>query len=1060
VGKLKIIALLVLALFASPAAAWKKGLAVGGVNACGPSNTNNWCFMANGWTKVTAKTRTTGTCSNSSGTSDGTCIVAVDRNVAASFTASTATNQLTILSGTPPTAGQTLVMTGVAAGTTISGASSPFTLSTSPGTIGSTAAYSIAGNDTTCASQIATTNYTTEDLSSFSPTAPCATLATAQGKTRLVSADWVVMKLGGADYGALNGTNGNLANKSGTSTVYPWVFTTYGTGAKAQMVRTDRTVDGLIKLQGIAGNNTVWLLGDVKLYDAVTDPNSVYYSGGAVVGDTGTGNGCATNTEICNIVSIPSKIAAGSIQAVYGTGVEGGIITSVGASNIVFSGTTVPSAARGVGVTYQINDRSAGQAGFSSNVAADLLIVEGGEFYYSNITQAVSNTISSTPNIFVRRNTISYSATLANGACIFTDVNYLDGTNFLFEENVCNWGGFYPFRWAQGKRTGTHGLYLHNPSTGQNLTRNIIANSSSTGVQFRDAMTSYNNIMANNAVNVSTNVTVHNFSSSYDVYTNAVPGNFGYRTAICAGTCTSGTTLSMEGILVSPSADCNPCTIKNLSNPGSIVGAINVSSGILTATSATLTGTGAGLFAGKRGDGVKTGDTLQFMTTASQGVYVARNQQFISAGPAGGTLSQYLGPTTVSVTAASPAVVTETGGATFIRVPDEPFQFSAGTLPTGLSLATDYCSASTITTNSYEIYLPTAGVCSGGASINTTGSNQTGITRTGTRKWLFTVQAPPSAALPVPYTGVQSWVTPGMAITTGGIAGQCGGSAPTWTGSTSTVSSITASAGIARGAMISADPSLVSISGKDNVQESFNFGGVSEPNAPTIRVGPNNIFTNVVNTTGATGNPGTFFAITASPCAWGINAAGNWIHNWNPTNITYNTYDISGGNATSVTNSAAYLASNSFSSYSLNDIDYTTRLETLLEAYDAEIVRGTTFTGTIAPNGSGGSIVTITGGTPPVAGDTLFDASGSNPLGWYVQIPPAQTIGSTFFIDQVFTKGTPFAMRSGSVDHFMACALNQSKRTGWNYTCGANAANNYIRAKMDASIPQQPQQWN
>jgi len=77
--------------------------------------------------------------------------------------------------------------------------------------------------------------------------------------------------------------------------------------------------------------------------------------------------------------------------------------------------------------------------------------------------------------------------------------------------------------------------------------------------------------------------------------------------------------------------------------------------------------------------------------------------------------------TGVDVTAATPAVVTKTAHG--LQAGDR-IKFTAGTLPSGLSLNTYYWVISSgLTANDFELSLT-----KGGAAINTTGSDQTGLT--------------------------------------------------------------------------------------------------------------------------------------------------------------------------------------------------------------------------------------------------------------------------------------------------------------------------------------------
>lgn len=1090
-----------------------------GNNACGVS-TIPFCIMPDGWSKITATPRASGVCSNSGSNSDGSCVVPVDRNPAASFVASTATNQLTILSGAPPTAGQTLVMAGVTAGTTIGvtcGASC-FTLSTTPGTIGSIAAYSIAGNDTTCAAQQAGAVLTTEDLPSLVAATPCATLAVGQTKLRNLKSDWLVAKKGGAkitadisgntlnvsavasgslalghvftegpaksraitagsgstwtingpamgtvasqametavDYGLLNGTNGNLVNKNGppiTGPAGPLLITAYGSGNRPLMMRTSKANDGILKLQGSGGNN-LGILG-LRLYDSINDPISPYWVGATIVGDTGTTNGCATNTEICNITGgVPSRVVGGSVYFAWGTGVSNVAVTAVTGTSITLN-TTIPSAARGVGVIYQLEDRSGAAVvqGFNSAAASDFLLIEDVRADHGQFVLQQTLTTAQTPNILFRRNMIDYAWSFANGACIYNGSSYISGVQFVVEENVCNYGGINPFRWSGYSSPFNHGFYQHDPSTGIDDKANIVANGAATGIQYREASIFYNNLLISNPVGVSINVKDHNFVGTYNIVTNGTDGNLGYRTAICAAPpCNSGTTISFEGIAVSGAGQFD---IRNLTNPGSVYGRIDMTSGILSATSATLgasyIGPTVGLSAGVRGDGVKSGDVLEFVTTQNKGAFIGRNGTLLSAGPANTTDGEYLGPTTVDIDTTADTI-TETGGVTKVRVGDAPFTIdvAAAGLPPEISIGQTICTDSQ--SSVYKVYFPTAGVCvPGTTTINFTGANKTGVTRSGERKFLFNVGLP--TVQPVTWAGVPAWVTPGMPVTaSGSSAFSCGRATPFWTGQTTTVDYIPPASGGQISYLYLTDPITNILSGKDNGQISFNFGGVGQASAATSAFGPNNVFTLANNTIGA---PSGINAITGGACTWGANAANNYIYGWSDISTADNFVDNTTTNPVTPPGGTAYSATNFINAASqvLATTSNTKYLEANIQAVDADL-RGTTcMVTTAAPVAPAtGSVVSIAGAcVPPIAGDMAFDASGSHPLPWATGIPPGQTIGSTFYVDKALTTiGTPFAMKFGSDARYLSLALSQSKETGWNLLYGANYANNKIRTNI------------
>lgn len=321
-------------------------------NACGTvSASQTWCVGTDGWTvwSGTDPVSPSGTCSNSSGTYNGTCVAWLDNRTAASFTAHTSTNQLFIDSGTPPIAGQTLVMTGVTAGTTISGASSPFTLSTSPGTLGTIAATSIYGNDTTCASQIKPIGKTSNDWPTLLPATvvPCATPLKAQQLMRNAQPDWLLYRRDtvntsiGATFTTINGSWA----KSGKSDNEPMIVGAYGTGARPLFLRTTSgDANQFVATIGLNGRYMTFV--SLHLYDARYDINSPYFTvmqqltgnfgiincststfNGTISGKGGTGTGTGAGTSL-TITGISGNFHVG--DSITGTGVPASTTLTAG----------------------------------------------------------------------------------------------------------------------------------------------------------------------------------------------------------------------------------------------------------------------------------------------------------------------------------------------------------------------------------------------------------------------------------------------------------------------------------------------------------------------------------------------------------------------------------------------------------------------------------------------------------------------------------------------------------------------------------------------------------
>lgn len=966
-------------------------------DACGVS-TNNWCVMANGWTKFIPKTGNDGlTCTTN--TVD-TCIIAVSN----------------------------------------------------------------AGNDTTCALEKASAKGITssEDLSTFSPTLPCLTPLKARqvsvAAARSGKADWMVLKKSNSWDGGMNGASGgNVQGTGGESNSNLMLITAYGVGARPILRKVVFSTDGLILFNSAAGNYSA--VTGLKLYDAVSDPtNATYFNGYTVTGDTTASNAVISNVSPAvnaDVIANPSR------YSIMGTGLPSTGATIVPIASATSTTITLSGKLAGLsstGATFQISGTNA-QAGIGWGAALNTAIVEDMDLTWSNLSIPYNGVSTTTGlNIRIRRNMISHSWNRQFGGTTYFSAGN-PGTpsqTILLEENVQNWGGFYPDLWGGAYFAQTHCMYLHDPSY-FTLKKNVTSDCSNTGAQNRDAGTSYNNLWMRSPTLQYANTGRGNTSVSYDVYDSASEYTIGNRTAKATSLCTvspptapCATSIKFEGItayLGLSGAGMNNTNLVNLDNPGSVVGRTlysNVTAYDTITLSTDGSGTSPGIYAGIRGDGVRSGDRLRSVVNSGIALEHARGGFYFSPGVATGTV--YAGPTTVSVSNGTPILVTEATGAAATRPIDEPFKFISGTLPTPLTTTDTYCTVAQ--GSAYNIYPATAGptingatsyTCPGvsGNTIDATGgSTAPSIPRTGSRKWLFNNATNPYT------TAVPTWLAQGMSILSPNV--------PTlFTGTNSWVASVAAD----RQSFLTTDSSVTGVA---TGSAYMMFDAPNTTNTPTVRLGPNNIFTRCLQR----GSGGFQAAIILDNFDFAVDASSNYIYNCNGTsanNLLNNAAQGWTGNGLTPAN---FTSSNTISSASqvLNAANSTTYPNANVPAYDAS-VGGRTVTGTFAANGFGGSIFTVaTGNGVIVQDDFPFDNSGSNPIDQYSKfIYKLSSSPETWLVENnTQTIGTPFSIKLGSHEHFMANALNQSKDAGWNTTYTANAANNFIRNAIGCTAASTP----
>jgi hypothetical protein len=769
------------------------------------------------------------------------------------------------------------------------------------------------------------------------------------------------------------------------------------------------------------------------------------------------------------------------------------------------------------------------------------LIVEDNRIDFGSVGILANTNVFDLPNVRFRRNMLVNDYTPPFGGDNIFSGDAVVANVSVFEENAMSFGGWNPQVWAGGGWTGSHSMYLHDPSPPVNLYSNIVAHNPADN-QYRDGGTAYNNLFLYNGSGggmLATNIEDNQTTLSYNVNQKGGDVPIGVRTAgvtECSGTGSGCSVLHLDGALASGSAQLIGGTVDNTTNPNSISTTATpcTISSVHDAVSVNLSCT---LAVGNRGNGVQAGDVLLVHTESSGGLIVQSSGQVISKQY--NVNSQYPAYASVSVSAASPSVVTDPS----TRSAGEPFSFtpviltvggsgygasvsgtltwngsgcsvnpvinvstnaagtivaftgiatpatcgtppsataaswtaggglsagsgasvyyntSMGTLPTGVSLASatgGACTGSLVANPNTGLTVCTYyalsngtsyqfSATSGGVAINASGSAGTSISRTGTALiYLGTNFAP------IYPTGAPSGVTAGMFACVY-QSGRTYFNGPNGYGCT-TVQSLSPD----RNTVIFNDASVFLFNAIDptgSPQATVLFGLPAPcsiyPGCHTATVGPNNIFSNFIGT-------GGIATITFEDLSSGYNGANNYIFNWHAS-AADNLLD-NGFAGTNTLIGAQVLNANT----GYSNIVGANSLQANIEYYDAtQIETGNTFSGYI-DNGSGsaGYILTITSGSPSLVfptnanggyGDTIFDTTtNTNVLAQYTQI--TAQIDSTHYLVSVSQKvgssGSPQAMMYGSVDRFLAKATAQSKDAGWIAAYTAEAANDFIRAKL------------
>lgn len=1054
-----VVAIFVIAVSAFAFAWFPKGTSAAYDNACGSVPAGQaWCINTAGWTVITPETGT-GTCLNSGSNYTGTCVAAADDTIASTFNAtisgSTGTAAtLNIAGGASPAVGQT-VFTGTAEtgitkiGTITAGTNPTFTIAYTGADNPSVVSYnSSAGNDATCASVTAASLsiVSTETLSSVVHPSPCFTTGQAvNNKARTNSSDWIILKKNG-DWGGGIGTITTPAgtiSKSGKSVNHPLLITGYGTGSRPTLRHGPFSLMGNTNATNCIGHNGssgqyIAYIG-LRCYDDHLDPNSVNYYGATVTGDVGVAN-CGSATIVCNITpSVPSFVDTSHYR------ISGAGFSTVGNAITAFTGTTVTTSVANslaaTGVKFQIITSDAGFY-ISQGGPTNFVILEDVKADYTTLFSFQENYAAggfdTTMPFQVRLRRNMNPQVGSNGSNIFTGTNYSSQSNpyMLIEENATGYGGWTPSLWSRPMDVTTHGYYLHDPSVCGNVKSNIIAYQSA-DTQNRPGFSFTNNLFLGGSTNLfsatsqptSSNCGGVNSVESYDVMTLSGDLISGTRTAtaINAG---ASPTLTFDGSNMGTGMH-----VVDINNPGAIPNSASLSTA--TATGGTLS---VNVVAGVRGNGVQTGDTILFLSSQGRGTDLAQGGIYLSSGPAAagscsGTTTQcYAGASTgVTISNASPAVIAEPS-TNFSRSANEPFKFTGGTLPPEIDTLTTYCTDASGA--SYHIYPSTvdgngATTCPGAAGnlINTSGSS-VNATRQGSRLLLFGV-SPASSSGTIPYDGVPATLKFGDTVKM---------DLSNFSTNPTTVSWVAPD----RKSVIVADPIVTASAGAGNGtgQRAVIFNiGTAGSNTVSSTIGPNNLYISQSHLLDVSQGNG---AINFDSNTYALTSTNNYAYNWS-----------------SATNGAAFrdfgLPGNTISPQLMNTYNLGCSVQSLpissndntacfplasIEYYDALNRGSNTFTGNLANNGTGGTTLTVTGGTSPSVGDTIFTTSGSN-LPQYTKVVSGSA--GTFTLTNTTGTIAGASLMFGSDTDYFARAVAQSKDAGWNSTWTAKGFNNWVR---------------
>jgi len=1082
-----------------------------------PQVSQNWCTdLVSGYTKITPAPITSGGCnvsgSNTANTT-ATCVVAVDNAIEATVTASIAgitgtTAELTINSGTGIVTGGTmsdggvnvLPATGITVGTQID--ATHWNLICTSGcatlTVASQSMNELVGNDATCKAQNPTGITTNFDLSSFSASTRCLTLVTAQGKYRNNSPDWLVLQKGDTWTGALFGaTNASWQPLPPPSSASIGLISAYGTGARPiiEKIQTSTDIAGMV-FSGSRGNNMA-VIG-IETYSATADPASGQALVAKITGSTGLANCGATNL-ICNISpAVPSFVVnnlGGVAFQAYGSGIQAVTVTySSGAPTQLTLGSTVSASQTNIPIEIS-SYQSSGGISLTPNIGSGLpwfMLLEDNYFKYG----ALSNQLGGNPEsllvlqLRIRRNITDHTWVDSP----FLGASYPQAGGYvLLEENVYDYVGWDPNVWAGGQNVFTHCIYDHDPSVPYIINRNIFANCTSTAAQQREGATVYNNATIASPWAWSPQATFQNAVYSYNVMDHGNDYNYGSLRYATATSASGTTTLYFDGQSDKGGASFVGAMVANLDNPGALLSSgypnMPTIGALATPSSATLAsgkGTASTVQPGVRGDGVQVGDRLQFGSIYNIGIgFQAIGGTYPNAGPGvGGTTIAYPIQSVVSISAANPAVVTDTAK----RQNDELVKFLNGSPPSPLVTGTDYCTTN-VSGLTYNLYTPTSNACPGVVTaIDTSaGVAASGIGRTGSRRFSFTqavANIPGWPSFPIP-----SYVVPGMSVCAGGsVTGLAMFAAAEFAGHTSgtslfidggtppTAGQLLVAAGVSGFLTISGSSSPFTLSssagtvasepmasvtseygacttvewissdfltmqtaggtanvfsGQDQVKMFFDLPNVHVSN-PTQRFGPNNIIANGASVSEISANGAIYLGNNSN----NTDVSGNYVYNID-FRTPASTYQVIDSSQFSSTDNITQV---------LNETNATDHSRGSFDAYDASLNApfSATITANTQPNAVGGAVLTVLSGTGPNVGDVVFDAVGGTAVAQYTHVV-LQLTSSTWLLDTAQTISSPINMISGSYSHFIAQAkLNSHDSRNAAYTAGP--ANNYIRS--------------
>jgi hypothetical protein len=706
------------------------------------------------------------------------------------------------------------------------------------------------------------------------------------------------------------------------------------------------------------------------------------------------------------------SFASGNSWRVWGYGLNGAVIVSFGANTITLASAALFTASAGA---IQI------EPGWSANAISpavwNFLYIENVKVSYYGVSIGGVNLIPNNYTTMARNVFLNAYDNNGTGGITFINDTPFWGGQTVIRENLTEHMGWSSVVWGGCGNTFSHDYYLHdNNPGGMTLIRNIVSHASQNGVLLRNGGSIYNSLFVGNPLAISYNsgVTQNNVNVSYNVITDGADVTVAQRFA--TANATSGTTVSVAGTITGAANNCSfssgGLAITDIDNPGAIPNGAGI--GTVTATSVAITG--GSISGGLRGNGVQTGDRIVIFNPGVQGIGAnATGGIYIGAGPASGF---YGGPTTVSISGpATPAVVSDPDA----RTQDERFQFVSGSVPTGVSLNTNYCASATGAT--YSFYPATGSVCPGvsGNLVASTSTGTSGVGRTGTTTFNFPNNLTNSEIILPP------WVVVGMNIANStsqtGFPGNEGISAA------STIATIATN----RQSLTTTDATTAVMTGSLGAGEGqnvLNMWNTGVPYVSTQVVSPNNVFLNQA------GLKAPQFAIGIQPFEQFGNFCCNYFYNWQTAasnNIT--AFAPTLGNDTVTPQPLNVAGSSSFPTASL-------------EYYDSTL-QNNSFTGyistTYGSGGTGGTLTVLTS-VGPANGDTIFggstaqystvsNCSGSAPTETCL-VSISQTVGSS---------GSPQTFTSGSAAHFLSQAALQDHALGWNAAYTAGAANNFIR---------------